>query len=62
MLSGDGVVRTFVVAGTCAPTFYSHTAAAASPLCLCMFPLFADEETSSLLVCLQLNHTPLKVG
>jgi hypothetical protein len=23
-----------------------------------VFPLFADEETSSLLVCLQLNHTP----
>ncbi len=54
----DGVVRNFEVAPTRAPTFYSHTASADSPLCLCMFPLFADEETSSLLVCLQLNHTP----
>ena len=55
---GDGVVRTFVVARTRAPTFYPHNTSAGSPLRLCMFPLFADEETSSLLVCLQLNHTP----
>src|SRR5438128_404760 len=27
-----------------------HTASTGSPLCLCVFPLFADEETSSLLV------------
>jgi hypothetical protein len=38
--------------------FYPQTASARSPLCLCMFPLFTDEETSSVLVGLQLNHTP----
>jgi hypothetical protein len=59
MLSGGRCSVDLCGRSTRAPTFYPpHSIGRVSSL-LVYVSTFADEETSSLLVCLQLNHTPV---